>query len=63
MTGNKKEIGHFVKCMSWLDDNGTSQVHLLDLDASEDTAKDCVRAIHASAKKLCLNDRTTKFNI
>ena len=55
MIGNKKGVGHFVKHISWLQD-GQVQVHLLDLDASEGTARDCAKVIHYSLKKLSLHD-------
>lgn len=59
--GNKKGVGHFVKYIAWLDDDGQVQVHLLDLDASEGTAADCAAAIATSVRKLSLNGRVIKF--
>ena len=59
--GNKRGVGHFVKCISWLDDHGKLQCHLLDLDASEGSAVDCAKAIQSSAKKLCLNGGSLAF--
>lgn len=52
--GNKKGLGHFVKCFSWVDDDGQVQVHLVDLDASEGSSKECAKAIAKSLKKLGL---------
>ena len=57
-TGNKKGIGHFVKYIVYLDNNGIVQCHQLDLDANEGTASDCAKAIQYSIKKLELDGHT-----
>ena len=50
-----------MKYVSWLDNHGKVRVHLLDLDASEGTAKDCAKAISKSLKKLCVNKKKIVF--
>ena len=55
--GNKKGIEHFVKELSWLDDDGTVRAQTLDVDASLATTKACAQAIQASLKKVSLAGR------
>jgi len=53
--GNKKGIGHFVKYIArWIP--GKVEKHLLDIDASGGTSRDCAAAIQGSMNKLKLND-------
>ena len=55
--GNKKGVDHFVKYLSWIDDDGKLRCHLLDIDASLGDTKACARAVHKSLKKLGLLGR------
>ena len=54
--GNKKGVGHFVKVLASLDDDGLVQPKLLDIDASRGTSTECAAAIKASMNKLKDND-------
>jgi len=54
--GNKKGVGHFVKVLASLDDDGLVQPKLLDIDASGGTSAECAAAIKASMNKLKDND-------
>jgi len=54
--GNKKGIGHFVKVLSRLQDDGLVKTQLLDIDASGGTSEDCALAMQASMNKLKAND-------
>jgi hypothetical protein len=51
--GNKKGVGHFVKVLSWYD-NETKSVRkqLLDIDGTEGLTDDCGEAIAVSLKKV-----------
>jgi len=56
--GNKKGIGHFVKYIArWTP--GKVEKHLLAIDASGGTSRDCAAAIQGSMNKLKLNDDDT----
>ena len=57
VSGNKKEIEHFVKELSWLDDDGKLRVQTLDVDASLASTTACAQAIEASLKKVSLGGR------
>ena len=55
--GNKKGIGHFVKALSWWDEDHPSvDLRLVDMDASEGSSQACALAIQASINKLKSND-------
>jgi len=57
--GNKKGIGQFAKCVSkWNQDGGTN-LKLLDTDAAGGTSAECALAIQASVNKL-KNDDTVQ---
>jgi len=51
--GNKKGVGHLVKCLSWWTrDDPQVKTQLLDLDASGGTSKDCANGTCASINKI-----------
>lgn len=54
--GKKKGIGHFIKVLSNLNDDGFVYTQLLDIDVARGTSKDAALAIKASMNKLKAND-------
>ena len=61
--GNKRGVGHFVKVLSKLSDQGLVQTQLLDVDASGGTSKDCALAIQSSMNKLKINDEDNAYQL
>jgi len=54
--GNKRGVGHVVKVLLDLSNDGFVQTRLLDVDAAGGTSKDAAAAIQASMNKLKSND-------
>ena len=62
LLGNKKNVEHFVKYLSWVDDNGKTQVNLLDIDGSLSTTTACAKAIEFSMEKIAVNGEALVLN-
>ena len=63
--GNKKGVGHFVKCLSWFNfdaDMLKVQKQLLDNDASDGKTVECARAIKASLGKVSHGETDALLN-
>ena len=53
--GNKKGLKHFAKYLCWYNpDMKKIEKYLLDIDLSDETSKDCAKAIYHSLQKLGL---------